>query len=52
MAKNDLKEVYVCNNCGAEFPKWSGKCPECGAWDTLFPEIKEKKIEYNGVKII
>ena len=32
MAKT--KSVYVCQNCGAEAPKWVGKCPSCGEWNT------------------
>ena len=27
--------LYVCSNCGAETTKWSGKCFECGEWNTL-----------------
>jgi len=26
---------YVCHNCGAAQPKWRGRCPECGEWNTL-----------------
>lgn len=26
---------YYCTNCGSEFPKWSGKCPACGQWDSI-----------------
>ncbi len=37
MAK--VKSVYVCNNCGAESPKWIGKCPSCGEWNTYHEEI-------------
>ena len=33
MAK--AKKRYVCTNCGAVTPRWEGKCPECGEWDTL-----------------
>ena len=29
---------YVCQNCGYSTPKWLGKCPECGQWDTLVEE--------------
>ncbi len=29
------KTIYVCNECGNESPKWSGKCSACGAWNTL-----------------
>ena len=37
MAKD--KTAYVCENCGQESPKWIGKCPSCGQWNT-FKEIK------------
>jgi DNA repair protein RadA/Sms len=30
-----IKTIYLCDNCGAEFPKWAGKCDTCGQWDTL-----------------
>lgn len=33
MAK--LKKVYFCTDCGYETPKWLGKCPACGAWNTI-----------------
>lgn len=29
------KTIFVCDNCGAESPRWSGKCLSCGAWNTL-----------------
>ncbi len=29
------KSVYSCSACGASFPKWSGQCPDCGAWNSL-----------------
>jgi DNA repair protein RadA/Sms len=29
------KRVYQCQACGAEAPKWSGQCPDCGEWNTL-----------------
>ena len=37
------KTIYVCSECGAASPKWSGKCPECGAWNTLNEEIVSEK---------
>ena len=37
MAKDKI--AYVCSNCGQESPKWIGKCPACGQWNT-FQEIK------------
>lgn len=33
MAK--LKVRYVCQNCGSAQPKWMGRCPDCGEWNTL-----------------
>ncbi len=35
--------IYVCSNCDAQFPKWSGRCLECGSWGTLKSEISETK---------
>src|SRR5450432_1669528 len=26
---------FLCNKCGSAHPKWMGKCPDCGAWDSL-----------------
>ncbi|HNJ84161.1 MAG TPA: DNA repair protein RadA [Piscinibacter sp.] len=39
MAKD--KSIYVCNECGASSPKWLGKCPGCGAWNTLVESVAE-----------
>ena len=36
MAK--AKSLYVCNECGYESPKWFGKCPGCGEWNTMVEE--------------
>lgn len=38
MAK--LKNVFVCTECGYESPKWLGKCPGCGGWNTFSEETK------------
>ncbi|MEW6776566.1 MAG: DNA repair protein RadA [Bdellovibrionota bacterium] len=40
MAKQ--RTVFVCGGCGYESPKWAGKCPECGAWNSFAEEIVEK----------
>ena len=34
------KTVYFCNVCGNETPKWQGKCPACGAWNTLQEHVE------------
>lgn len=36
MAKT--KTVFFCNECGHESPKWVGKCPGCGQWNTMVEE--------------
>jgi DNA repair protein RadA/Sms len=43
MAKAQIH--FLCKSCGAVQPRWMGKCPDCGAWDTLeeFRESKEAK---------
>ncbi len=35
MAKAKHKTIWNCTECGAESPKWVGRCPSCGAWNTL-----------------
>ncbi|MBD3250520.1 MAG: DNA repair protein RadA [Candidatus Pacebacteria bacterium] len=37
MAKS--KTVFVCQKCGADYPKWQGQCAECGQWNTLVEEL-------------
>ena len=39
MAKE--KSIYICSECGNETPNWAGKCPSCGAWNSL----KEIRLE-------
>ena len=39
MAKSKTK--YVCQNCGASFAKWTGKCENCSEWNTLVEQIIE-----------
>ena len=39
MAKR--KTLYVCQECGYSVPKWLGKCPGCGQWNTLVEELEE-----------
>ena len=34
-----VKKIYTCSSCGATSPKWLGKCPHCGTWDTYVEEI-------------
>ena len=39
MAKT--KTVFYCTNCGNETPKWQGRCPACGAWNTIEEHIEK-----------
>ena len=39
--------VFVCENCGAKSPKWIGKCPSCGKWNTYVEEVVEEPAEKN-----
>lgn len=32
---NKHRTIFVCKNCGRESPKWLGRCPDCGEWNTL-----------------
>ena len=41
MAQN--KSIYTCQNCGAQSPKWIGKCPSCNEWNSYVEEIISKK---------
>ena len=40
MAK--VKTAYYCQNCGAQYSKWQGRCNSCGDWNTIVEEIVEK----------
>jgi DNA repair protein RadA/Sms len=34
------RSIYACTACGAQQPRWLGRCPECGAWQTLVEEAQ------------
>ena len=46
MAK--AKTVFYCTSCGNETPRWQGRCPSCGAWNTIEEHIE--KPAASGVK--
>jgi len=37
------RTLYACSQCGATFPRWLGKCSECGGWNTMSEEIRSAK---------
>ncbi len=41
MAK--VKKAYFCGNCGFEAPKWLGRCPSCGEWNSFTEEVIAKE---------
>ena len=40
MAK--VKTIFSCTECGAQSPKWTGQCPDCGAWNTLVEGVENQ----------
>ncbi|OQX18453.1 MAG: DNA repair protein RadA [Desulfobacteraceae bacterium IS3] len=38
--KKISKTIFVCQTCGCQTPKWMGKCPDCGEWDTFAEEVQ------------
>lgn len=38
MAKTKIRTAWFCTACGADSPKWAGRCPACGEWGTLVEE--------------
>ena len=45
---NRQKTIYVCTECGGETSNWAGKCPSCGAWNTLQEMILERGASGRG----
>ena len=55
MAKKD--KVFHCSECGAEYPKWIGRCEDCGQWNTVVEDISieaktifgKESVEFQGL---
>ena len=43
-----VKTVFFCTDCGNETPKWAGKCPACGAWNTIVERPPEQSTAKKG----
>jgi len=43
--------VFVCQQCGARSPKWVGRCPECGGWNTMVETQEEFKVQSSKFKV-
>jgi DNA repair protein RadA/Sms len=39
--KDKPRTVFICQSCGFRSPKWLGRCPSCGEWNTLVEEVEE-----------
>lgn len=48
MVTSKTKSAYFCSNCGYESPKWLGKCPACGEWNTFVEEKVLKKSSHRN----
>ena len=46
MAKT--KSVFFCTNCGNETPKWMGRCPSCGAYNTMEEHVEKPSVPGKG----
>lgn len=46
------KTLFICTNCGHSSAKWSGKCPECGEWNTLEEETVKPLSASAEIKIV
>ena len=44
------KTVFACTNCGAQSPKWLGRCPDCGAWNTFAEEAAAPPTPAGGAR--
>lgn len=42
MKDSKLKTVYVCTSCGETSPRWLGRCPSCGSWNTMEEDVVQQ----------
>lgn len=47
MAKQTTK--FVCNNCGAQYSSWAGRCSQCGEWNTITEEVQITAVVGTGL---
>ena len=46
------KFFYICQNCGYQTPKWLGKCPDCGQWDSIIEETADNPDNHSTLSTI
>jgi len=47
MMKKPKKLIYACQSCGYQTPKWLGRCPDCGQWNTFVEEAQDTPTRTN-----
>ncbi len=52
MVKKTSKTIFSCQTCGYQTPKWMGKCPDCGQWQSFLEEIKTVKSAQGARRIL
>lgn len=50
MAKSE--KIFCCGTCGARYPKWLGKCEDCGQWNTIVEEVVAKNKQSSNMNSI
>jgi DNA repair protein RadA/Sms len=50
MGKKISKTIFCCQTCGYQTPKWMGKCPDCGEWQSFVEEIKAAKPDQGAIR--
>ena len=48
MAKEKLKTIYVCTNCGEVYHRWQGQCSSCKEWNTITEDVVNTAVEKQG----
>ncbi len=48
---NKTKTTFFCQNCGTQSPKWIGRCPSCGEWNTYVEEIVQKETKNSRLQV-
>ena len=50
VATKTPKTLYVCQSCGHESPRWSGRCPQCSEWNTFVETVVSSPLSHRGRK--
>ena len=48
MARPKVRTIFVCDSCGSDTPKWEGRCPSCGEWNTLVEVRRDRREALDG----